>query len=78
MVYGIQVMDYIYIGMGMGYRLGYGLDLSCLYGVQWDGWFMGGLWDTGYVLHLYRDGYGLQARLWTAFILFIWSAMGWV
>ena len=43
-VYGIQVMYYIYIGMGMGYRLGYGLHLSCLYGVQWDG---------------SRDGYGL-------------------
>ena len=35
MVYGIHVMDYIYIGKGMGYRIGYGLYLSGLYGVHW-------------------------------------------
>ena len=52
--------------------------MDCIYLVYMEFNGMGGLWDTGYVLHLYRDGYGLQARLWTAFILFIWSAMGWV
>ena len=53
--YGIEAMDYRYIGMGMGYRLWV---MDCMYY-----WYV----DMGYGLQLYRDGWGVSYRyeLWS-------------
>ena len=55
MGYGIQAMDYSYIGMCMGYRLWV---MDCMYY-----WYV----DMGYGLQLYRDGWGVSYRygLWS-------------